>query len=271
MSRIAIIGGGAMGGALAGGLVASARAKPEEVTVAEVDAARRGVLTSKHGVLVTPTARDAVTGATIVVLALKQAAVRDVCNEVSRALDDDTVVVSIVAGMPTATIEAWLPRGTAVVRAMPNTAAMVGAAVTAISPGRHASHAHMDRAADVLSGVGVVVRVPEHQLDAVTALSGSGPAYFFLVVEALVEAGVRLGLSREVSAILTHQTMAGAARLLAESDAHPAELRAQVTSPGGTTAAALAVLERYAVRYALLEAAQAAAERSAALGAAQTP
>jgi pyrroline-5-carboxylate reductase len=178
-----------------------------------------------------------------------------------------TRVLSIAAGVPTRAIEAALGRPTAVIRAMPNTAALVGAGAAAGAPGAAASADDVEWAASILSAVGTVVRVPESQLDAVTGLSGSGPAYLFLVAEALTDAGVLAGLSRDVSRALTNQLFAGAAALLNQPDAAPAELRAAVTSPGGTTAAGLRVLERAAVRAAFLDAVAAATDRSRELGA----
>jgi pyrroline-5-carboxylate reductase len=175
-------------------------------------------------------------------------------------------VISIAAGVPTAVLERHLARGQAVVRAMPNTPALVRCGATAVAAGSHASTGHLDRAAALLSAVGVVVQVPEHLLDAVTGLSGSGPAYVFLVAEALVEAGVLVGLPRDVATTLVNQTLLGSATLLAQSAEGPEALRAAVTSPGGTTAAGLRALESRAVRAALSDAVAAATERSSELG-----
>jgi pyrroline-5-carboxylate reductase len=176
-------------------------------------------------------------------------------------------VLSIAAGVPTAALEAALGDGARVVRAMPNTPALVGAGVSAIAAGRAAGDEDLAWAAEILGAVGDVVTVPEHLLDAVTGLSGSGPAYVFLVVEALIDAGVLAGLPREVAERLAVGTVAGAGRLLAETGQSPADARAAVTSPGGTTAAGLRVLEAAGVRAAFLEAVAAATERSRELGA----
>jgi pyrroline-5-carboxylate reductase len=175
-------------------------------------------------------------------------------------------VLSIAAGVRLKELESALPPGTAVVRAMPNTPALVGAAASALAAGARAGTEDLDWAESLLSAVGTVVRVTEPQLDAVTGLSGSGPAYVFLVVEALVEAGVLEGLSREVAMALAVQTVLGSARLLAERDEGPEALRAAVTSPGGTTAAGLRILEQRAVRAAIGDAVGAAAARSRQLG-----
>jgi pyrroline-5-carboxylate reductase len=174
-------------------------------------------------------------------------------------------VLSLAAGVPIVVVEAAAP-DRPVVRAMPNTAALVGHGAAAIAAGRHATPAHLDTAEQILAAVGTVVRLPEEHLDAVTALSGSGPAYLFLVAEAMVEAGVLVGLPRDVADGLVRQTLLGAATLLARSDEGPEALRAAVTSPAGTTAAALRVLESRGVRAAFLDAVAAAAQRSRELG-----
>jgi pyrroline-5-carboxylate reductase len=175
-------------------------------------------------------------------------------------------VLSIVAGLSTTRLEAALGARGVVVRAMPNTPALIGAGVAAMSGGSAATSADLDWAEGILSAVGIVVRLPERHLDAVTAVSGSGPAYVFLVAEAMVEAGVTAGLTREVSRTLVVGTILGSARMMAETDDEPGDLRAAVTSPGGTTAAALRTLEFKAVRSAFIEAVAAAAERSRQLG-----
>jgi len=174
-------------------------------------------------------------------------------------------LLSIVAGIPTARLETALGGRPSVVRAMPNTPALVGAGVTAISGGSHATSADLAWAEDVMAAVGRVVRLPERLIDPVTGLSGSGPAYFFLVAEALIESGVQMGLTRDVSRLLVVETMLGSAKLLAETGEEPAVLRAMVTSPAGTTAAGVRALESRAVRSAFMEAVAAATERSRSL------
>ena len=254
-----------MGGALVTGLLTRGGWSAEEIAVVEPDPVRRADLEAAHpGISVveapSPSLADPEGGA---VLAVKPEVAEPVC----RALGAAGVrrVLSVVAGMPSARLEAVLPGGAAVVRAMPNMPALVGAGVSALSGGSNAQAADLAWAERVLGAVGVVVRVPEHQLDAVTAVSGSGPAYVFLVVEALVEAGVLAGLPRELSSTLVVETVKGAAALLARPGAAPESLRADVTSPGGTTAAGLRALEARGVRSAFLEAVLAAAERSRAL------
>jgi pyrroline-5-carboxylate reductase len=255
-----IVGGGRMGEALLSGLLAAGRAAGDLV-VAEVSAARREQLAAAY-----PDVRvvDAVVAAGSAVLAVKPGEVPGVARAVADA--GARRVLSVAAGVRTESIEAAAGRPLAVVRAMPNTPALIGAGAAAISAGSEADEDDLSWAEGVLGAVGVVVRVPEAALDAVTGLSGSGPAYVFLVAEAMVEAGVLAGLSREVAETLTFHTLLGSARLLADGGSTPATLRAAVTSPGGTTAVGLRELERRGVRAAFLDAISAAAERSRELG-----
>ena len=197
-------------------------------------------------------------------IAVKPGDVPAACRAVAAAGSER--VLSIAAGVTLATLEEHLADGTPVVRAMPNTPALVGLGASAIAPGSHAGDADLAWAESLLAAVGIVVRVKEPLLDAVTGLSGSGPAYVFLVAEALIEAGVLAGLPRDVSEALSVQTLLGAATLLATSDDGAEALRAAVTSPGGTTAAGLRVLEQHGLRSALLEAVAAATDRSRELG-----
>ena len=245
-----------MGEALLGGLLAAGW---DDLGVVEKLDARRNVLAARFPSVEILRDPQAAEGA---VVAVKPNDVRDACA----ALAGTKRVLSIAAGVPLATLEDALPGGTAVVRAMPNTPALVGAGAAAIAGGRDASDDDLAWAESVLGAVGSVVRVSESLLDAVTGLSGSGPAYVFLVAEALVDAGVLAGLPRDVSVQLTTQTLLGAARLLAESGETAEALRAQVTSPGGTTAAGLHALESAGVRAAFLDAVMAATARSRALG-----
>ena len=259
--KLVIVGGGRMGEALAGGLLASGWAEPGDLAVVEKIEPRRKELADRYaGVTL---AADVVT-ADGAVIAVKPGDVEAACRETAAA--GAGRVLSIAAGVRLANLESWLGQGTPVVRAMPNTPALVGAGAAAIAGGTAATDADLDWAEGVLGAVGTVVRVPERLLDAVTGLSGSGPAYVLLVVEALTEAGVLVGLPRDVSAALATQTLAGTARLLVESAEGPEALRAAVTSPGGTTAAGLQVLENRAVRAAFLDAVAAATERSRQLG-----
>jgi pyrroline-5-carboxylate reductase len=203
------------------------------------------------------------------ILAVKPQDIDALLAEVAPVIGDDHLVVSVAAGITTAHIEARLPAGVAVVRCMPNTPALVDEAMTAVAAGVHADDAHLALAESLLGAVGKVARVPESQLDAVTALSGSGPAYFFFLVEAMIDAGILLGLPRTLAAELIVQTAIGSAVMLRDSGEHPVQLREAVTSPGGTTIMAIRELEVHGVRAALLAAIEAAAKRSAELGAAE--
>jgi pyrroline-5-carboxylate reductase len=284
MARIAIIGGGSIGEALLSGLLRAGR-QAKDLVVAERIGDRGKYLADTYSVFVTPSVTDAVDNATFVVVAVKPADVESVLGELAEAAanaDDDSaeqVFVTVAAGITITYFESRLPAGTPVVRAMPNAAALVGEGVTALAKGRFVTPPQLEEVSALFDAVGGVLTVPESQMDAVTALSGSGPAYFFLLVEALVDAGVAAGLSRPVAADLTAQTMAGSAAMLLERmnqdrppaegmalgmqvDATAAQLRAMVTSPGGTTAAGLRELERGGLRAAVDAAVQAAKSRS---------
>jgi pyrroline-5-carboxylate reductase len=261
--RLQIIGGGKMGEALLSGLLARGWATPAAVRVVEKLPDRAEALQAAFpGVVVSgePSVADGH------VVAVKPGDVEDACRALA-AEGSRSPVLSIAAGVTLARLEAALAPKTPVVRAMPNTPALVGAGAAAVAPGRAAGEGDLVWAESVLGAVGTVVRLDESLLDAVTGLSGSGPAYVFLVVEALVEGGVLAGLPRQVAASLAIQTVLGAARMLDELDETPEQLRAAVTSPAGTTAAGLRALERAGVRAAFLDAVTAATERSRQLGA----
>ncbi len=259
--KLAVLGGGRMGEALVTGLLAAGWAPADELLVVEPLGGRREELKERFPGLHVAADVVAAEGA---VIAVKPGDVEAACRAVAAASIGR--VVSIAAGVPLARLEAWLGDGVAVVRAMPNTPALVGCGAAAIAPGTAAGADDLAWADGILSAVGVVERVGEHLLDAVTGLSGSGPAYVFLVAEALIDAGVLNGLSRPAARSLVVQTLLGSARLLAESGDEPETLRAAVTSPGGTTAAGLRALEARAVRSAFMEAVAAATERSRELG-----
>jgi pyrroline-5-carboxylate reductase len=266
-TTLTVVGGGQMGEALVAGLLRTGWAEPGAIAVVEIDPDRRAQLAARHpGLPVVGTLNDAASrpasgGA---VVAVKPADVEEVCAALSAA--GVARVLSIAAGVSLSSLEGWLGRPIPVVRAMPNMPAVVGAGAAAMAGGRAAGPADLAWARSVLEAVGVVVTVPESALDAVTGLSGSGPAYVFLLAEALIDAGVLVGLSRAVASQLTVQTLLGAARLLHETGDEPAVLRAAVTSPGGTTAAGLRALEAGHIRHTLLEAVVAATERSRQLG-----
>jgi pyrroline-5-carboxylate reductase len=262
--RLMVIGGGRMGEALVGGLIEAGWAPVEALAVVEKVESRRKELAGRYPGLVVAGEVADVPSPAGAVIAVKPQDVESACAAVGAG--GVQRVLSIAAGVPLARLEGWIGSGVAVVRAMPNTPALVGAGASAIAAGSVAGEADLDWAEEILGAVGVVVRVPERMLDAVTGLSGSGPAYVFLVAEALIEAGVLAGLPREIAVTLTTQTLLGSARLLSESGETPEALRAAVTSPGGTTAAGLRTLEDRAVRAAFLEAVAAATDRSRQLG-----
>ena len=220
------------------------------------------MITSRHGVRGTLSNGEAVRGAGVVVVGVKPQDIEGLLTEISGVVTSDQTVVSIVAAIPTALIESHLGDRVPVVRAMPNTPMTVHEGMAGIAPGAYADEQHLARAEEVLGSVGRTVRVDEGYMDAITAVSGSGPAYFALLAESMIEAGILLGLSREVSTDLVVQTMLGTAKLLRDGKMHPVELREAVTSPGGTTIAAIRELEQAGVRAAFLNAIQAAMTRS---------
>lgn len=287
---LAVLGAGVMGGAVLSALLdAGIEAPAETGSDAEAEAAETGSATGVGNVRVEPgnvrvttldpdaaarwkdrgvtvtTNEEAVAGANVVLVATKPADVPAVLDEASAALAPDALVISLAAGVPLATLEAHVPAATAVIRVMPNTPALVGEGMSALSPGAACSPAQAQTARALLSACGAVVTVPEKQQNAVTALSGSGPAYLFYVLEAMIDAGVLLGLPRPVATELAVQTAYGAATMVRRGGEHPGRLREQVTSPGGTTAAALRTLDTRGVRAAMMEAIEAAARRSAEL------
>lgn len=264
--RLVVVGGGQIGSAIAAGLLDASWCPPGQLGIVEIDASRRSALAERYvGSLVADSlALEQVDDATGAVLAVKPEAAEGAARLLGAA--GVRRVLSIVAGLSTQRIEAVLPGQAAVVRAMPNTPVLVRKGVSAIAGGSHATSGDLDWAESVLGALGSVVRLPERQLDVVTGLSGSMPAYLYLVVEALIEAGVLQGLTRETASTLVVGTLEGAGTLLAASGETPESLRAQVTSPGGTTAAGLRALESRAVRSAFIEAVASATERSRQLG-----
>ncbi len=263
MTQVAVIGAGVMGEALVSGLLRAGWAS-DDIVVADRREGRRAEMTAAHGVRATGNA-EAAASADTVILVVKPQDVGAVLPEIAPVLQPHTLLVSLCAGVTTAQLEGHLPEGTAVVRVMPNTPALVGEGMAAVSAGTSASEADVAHAMDLMTALGKAITVPEAYQDAVTAISGSGPAYLFFVVEAMIDAGVLLGLPRDISSILVSQTIYGSAKLLVESGQHPTVLREQVTSPGGTTAAALRQLEDHKVKAAFLTAIEAARDRSRAL------
>ena len=260
--KIAILGAGQIGEALIGGLLSSGWRTPAEISASTRRAERVAVLTGRHGIAVTLSNEEAAAGAALVVLAVKPQDLDSLLGQVGPFIQPEQTVLSVAAAIPTAAIERHLGDGVPVVRAMPNTPSVVHEGIAGICAGAHAGDAHMDLAEETLRHLGAVVRVSEPYMDAVTAVSGSGPAYFALLAEAMIEAGILLGLAREISTQLVVQTMLGTAKQLRDLKMHPVELREMVTSPGGTTIAAIHELEQAGVRAAFLNAIQAAMDRS---------
>ncbi len=263
MRQTAILGAGVMGETLLSGLVRAGR-RVDDLLVGEKRPDRARELEERYGVGVVSNV-DATRKADTVAIVVKPQDMAELLGQIAGELRPGQLVVSLAAGITTAFIESRVPEGVAVVRVMPNTPALVDEGMAAISPGSHCDEVHLAEAEELMSSVGKVVRVPERQQDAVTAISGSGPAYIYFVVESMIEAGVHLGLPRATATDLVVQTVIGSATMLRETGTHPVVLREQVTSPGGTTAAALRELEIHKVRAAFLAAIEAARDRSRAL------
>lgn len=261
---IAILGAGKIGEALLAGLVQGGRSA-DELMFTERHPDRVRELTGNYGVRAVDVA-EAAKVADVLVVAVKPQDIDPLLAELAPRLTPATLVVSLCAGLPTSLYEGKLAEGVPVVRVMPNTPMVVGAAMSAVSAGTHATSEHVEFVKDLLSSVGSVVEIPESQQDAVTALSGSGPAYFYFLVEAMIDAGILLGLPRDVAEKLIIQSTVGASKMLAETGTHPVTLREAVTSPGGTTINAIRELENHGVRAALIAAIEAARDRSVELG-----
>jgi pyrroline-5-carboxylate reductase len=257
--RIAIIGGGRIGEALLSGLLSSGW---RDIVVTSRRDERVAELRERHDVEATTSNPDAVEGAALVVIAVKPQDIDALLAEIGPLVSAEQTVLTIAAAIPTAYIEARIADGVPVVRAMPNSPSTVHEGMAGLAAGAHAGEPQLALAEEVLTHLGRVVRVPETAMDAITAVSGSGPAYFALLAEAMIEAGILLGLSREISTTLVVQTMLGTAKQLRDEKMHPVELRESVTSPGGTTIAAIRELEQAGVRAAFLNAIQAAMTRA---------
>ena len=261
--KLAVLGAGMMGGALSRGLVACGAMPPSGLRLFDTHPGKAALLAAElgPGAQAASSAQAAVEGADLILLAVKPLMVADVLAEVAPFVTSSHLIISIAAGIRLAKMEALLP-GISIIRTMPNTPCLVGKGATALSRGTHATEQHLHLAQSLFASVGLSVEVPERLLDAVTGLSGSGPAYVYLMIEALADGGVKEGLTRDTARLLAAQTVLGAAQMVLSSDQHPAQLKDNVTTPGGTTIAALHVLERAGIRTALIDAIQAAAERS---------
>ena len=263
--KLAILGCGNMGRALLQGIVRAELLPADAITVTSRSAERRAALTGDFGVHATDDNRGATEAADYVMLCIKPQGTVELAEQLGGAMNDSKLLVSILAGLTTSRLEEMFGRGLPVVRAMPNIPAMVDAGATAICPGSHANGDHLTMAQAMFDAVGEVAVVNERQMDAVTGLSGSGPAYIYMVIEALTDGGVKMGLARETAIRLATQTVLGAAKLVKETELHPAILRDQVTTPGGTAIAAIHDLEDHGLRPMLISAVVTATQRSEAL------
>ena len=263
---LAFLGAGNMAEALIKGLLRAEVAAPHEIICTDRRKERGDELVARYGVRFTTSNAQAAREAGLVVLSVKPQVMNHLLEEISPALDESKLVISIAAGVPIEAIERKVGHGVRIVRTMPNTPALVGAGATALSAGRHATEADLALAKSLFDAIGKSVVVDETLLDAVTGLSGSGPAYIFLIIEALSDAGVKVGLPRYQAQELAAQTVLGSAKLLIETGEHPGRLKDQVTSPGGTAIAGLHTLEAGGLRTTLMDAVEAATRRSKELG-----
>jgi pyrroline-5-carboxylate reductase len=261
-----MIGAGNMAGALVRGLLASGRVEKTQISATDVLEENRQALEQAHGIVTSDDNRAIAGWANLVVLAVKPQVIGDAAKRLADALAPETLVVSIAAGVPLGALAALLPRSPRIVRAMPNTPALVLAGATAISASSGTDATDMAAATALFEAVGRVVRVDEGLLDAVTGLSGSGPAYVMLVIEALTDGGVRAGLDRETALLLATEVVHGSSKLVMETGTDPAKLREMVTSPNGTTVAGLRALETGGLVAALVDAVESATKRSRELG-----
>ncbi|SEJ09419.1 pyrroline-5-carboxylate reductase [Demequina mangrovi] len=261
LPAVAVIGGGVMGSTLITAMKVAGW-PGGSITVANRGEEKRAALVEAHGIRATADAKEAVEGAGIVVLAVKPQQMADVLADIAEAIPAGALVLTVAAALPASFYEERLAAGTAVIRAMPNTPSLVGRGATSISPGAHATEEHLLLAEAMLRATGLVVRVPEDLIEAVTVVAGSAPAYFYAITEAITEAGVMHGLDRELSSLLAQQTFTGAAQLLAESGETPQELRRRVSSPGGVTLAALEAMTNAGLQGVISAGANAAVART---------
>ena len=264
--NIGFIGGGRMGEALIKGILQANLVNADQILVMEPDNERRSLLSEQYGIAVYDQAESVWSNCGIVLLAVKPQIMGQVLAENKKMMRKDHLLISIAAGITISFLEQHTPKGSRIIRAMPNTPALVLEAASALSCGINASSNDMAHATSIFEAIGKVVVVEEHLLDAVTGLSGSGPAYVFTFLEALIDAGLRVGLSRSVAETLVYQTVLGATKLAMNSGEHPAQLRAMVTSPGGTTIAGLHELESAGFNGIVMDAVEAATRRSLELG-----
>ncbi|HYA88491.1 MAG TPA: pyrroline-5-carboxylate reductase [Nitrospirota bacterium] len=264
--KIAFLGGGNMAEALIKGVISAGTARPEKILVADVSAERLEHLRKNYSIVVQKTNTDAAREAGIIILSVKPQAIEKVLAEIAPVVDGEKLVVSIAAGISLSRIEHALKKGCRVVRVMPNTPALVLAGVAALAAGNNATSQDVSSTKGIFDSVGRSVVVDEKLMDAVTGLSGSGPAYVFTIIDALSDAGVKAGLPRQLALELAAQTVYGSAKMVLETKEHPAKLRDMVTSPGGTTIEGLHALEKGKLRATLMNAVEAATARSKELG-----
>jgi len=264
--RIGMLGAGNMAGALIRGLLASKSRTPDQIGASDVQPERLAALKKQYGIRTFASNAELVGWADMVVLAVKPQVIDRVLGEISATLPKTTLLVSIAAGIPISMIEERVAAGLPVVRAMPNTAAIALAGATGIAPGTHAKSEHIEAAKALFDAVGRTVVLDESLIDAVTGLSGSGPAYVMLIIDALADGGVRVGLHRDTALLLAAQTVYGSAKLQLETGEHPGRLKDMVTSPGGTAIAGLHTLESGGLRRTLIDAVSSATERASQLG-----
>ena len=266
MESIGVIGGGNMGSAMVRGIIAKGLIAPEKIVVAEKIPEKAQKLAGELGVGTAswPLELDPVD---VLIVAVKPQDITEAVQAAGKAMDNHTLIISVAAGITLNTLQDLLPQGQPVIRVMPNTPCLIGQGASALSPGENANPKHMQTALAIFQAVGTACEVPEKYMDAVTGLSGGGPAYVYLIIEALSDAGVRQGMDRPTALMLAAQTVKGAAQLVLEDGRHPAELKDMVTSPGGTTIAGLHVMESAGLRGVLMDAVAAATARSSELGA----
>jgi pyrroline-5-carboxylate reductase len=264
--KVGFIGGGNMAAALVKGLLHSKVVPPDHVVISDVKEDRLSMLREKHGVRVTHDNHELVREVDVVVLSVKPQVIDKVLGTIGKDVKPEQLVISVAAGVPISAMEARLPQGARVIRTMPNTPATVDAGATAIAAGSHATEKDLKIAETLFAAVGRVVTLDESLIDAVTGLSGSGPAYVMLMIEALADGGVKVGLHRDTALLLAAQTVYGSAKLLLETGEHPGRLKDMVTSPGGTAIAGLHTLESGGLRRTLIDAVEAATNRAMVLG-----
>lgn len=263
--KIAVLGAGNMGSALVRGMLKAKVASAKDIVATARTNEKATALAKELGVTALTSNAKAAAGADVIILGVKPQILPKVLDEIASSIKKGKLVISIAAGVPTTSIESALP-GVAVVRTMPNLPVNVDAGATALCRGKSATEAHAATAREIFESVGLVVDVDEYLMDAVTGLSGTGPMYVFQLIEGLADAGVKVGLSRDVAMALTVQTVLGAAKMAQQSGEHPAKLKDRVTSPGGTAITALHTMERGGLRAILIDAVEAATKRSEELG-----